>query len=234
MGTLFVVSTPIGNLDDITVRAIKTLFSVHAIACEDTRRTGILLQELRKRYSSFFAIPNTSPNLISFHGHNEREKIPEIISLLKQEKSIALVSDAGTPAVSDPGFSLVREVISRDIKVEAIPGPNAALAALVSSGLPTDTFLFLGYLPEKSSHRRKTLLSLKGQLDRLENRPTVILFASPHKMSSNLTEILGVFGNIEIVIARELTKVYEEIWRSTIDRAITHFNSPKGEFVILF
>lgn len=229
MGTLYIVATPIGNLQDIALRAIKTLQSVDAIACEDTRKTGILL-------SRILPISNTpnKPRLISYYEQNELQRIPEIINALMNGLNIALVSDAGTPTISDPGFKLVRECIKERIRVESIPGPSSVISALVSSGLPTDKFLFMGYPPRKPGHRKKTFQSLTTVLRSI--KVTVIFFEAPHRITRTLEELREVFGDIDIVICRELTKIHEEIRREKISTSIVHFSNtnPKGEFVILF
>lgn len=224
MGTLYIVATPIGNLDDITFRAIKTLQTVDAIACEDTRKTSVLLNKI---------LP-IRPRLISYYEQNELQRIPEIINALKNGINIALVSDAGTPTISDPGFKLVREAIKEGIKVESIPGPSSVISALVASGLPTDKFLFLGYPPRKPGHRKKFFQSITTALHSV--KATVILFEAPHKLIRTLQEMKEVFGDIDIVICRELTKIHEEIQRSKISFSIDHFSkiTPKGEFIILF
>jgi len=220
MGTLYVVATPIGNLEDITIRAIKTLLSVNTIACEDTRHTGLLLKHLSNMYHKLVYdtqgnqsenIENKRPDLISYYEQNEFRRIPEIINALKNGLSVALVSDAGTPAISDPGFKLIRECIQEGIRVESIPGPSSVISALVSSGLPTDKFLFLGYPPRKPGHRKTFFESIKKSREYI--KATCILFEAPHKLLKTLTEMQEVFGDIEIVIARELTKIHEEIKR---------------------
>ncbi len=227
MGTLSVVSTPIGNLEDITIRGIKTLFAANIILCEDTRRTGLLLDELKKRYPTF--VVEHKAQLVSYYDEIEDKRIPEIIQMLEEDMTIALVSDAGTPLVSDPGFRLVRECLKRNIKVESVPGPSAVLAALTSSGLPSDKFTFYGYLPEKQGARIKLLEETKGNA-----KVTYIFYVAPHKLVQTLTDVKDVLGDIEIVLARELTKVHEEIWRGTVTETLTHFPEPKGEFVLLF
>ncbi|MBI2034762.1 MAG: rRNA small subunit methyltransferase 1, partial [Candidatus Levybacteria bacterium] len=177
------------------------------------------------------------PDLISYYEQNEFRRIPEIINALKNGLNIALVSDAGTPAISDPGFRLIRECIKEGILVESIPGPSSVITALVSSGLPTDKFLFLGYPPHKPGHRKQLYLSLLQLSKSFQNiQPTVVLLEAPHKLVRTLQEIKEVFGNIEIVICRELTKVHEEVRRESINISIDHFSkrSPQGEFVILF
>lgn len=243
MGILYIVATPIGNLKDITLRGLEVLTSVDGIACEDTRRTGNLLNQFHPPTSGSnvkFPISNEiikRPRLISYYEQNEFKRIPEIITALKNGLSIALVSDAGTPAISDPGFKLVRECIKEGIKVESIPGPSSVISALVVSGLPTDKFLFLGYLPKKTGNRMTLLETVKSSLKLNEKfHPTVILFEAPHRLSQFLEELQVVFGDIEIVIARELTKIHEEIIRTSVSQAVSHFKEkePKGEFVILF
>lgn len=232
MGILYIVATPIGNLQDITLRAIKTLQSVAVIACEDTRKTGMLLHQIIPTYEVAGAEPRRS-RLISYYEQNELQRIPEIISALKDGLDIALVSDAGTPAISDPGFKLVREAIREGLKVESIPGPSSVISALVSSGLPTDKFLFLGYPPKKAGHRKKFFQSLTTVLHSV--KVTLILLEAPHKIIRTLEELREEFGNIDIVLARELTKIHEEIRREKISKSIEHFTKtvPKGEFVIL-
>ena len=228
MGKLYIVSTPIGNLEDITVRAIKILFTSDAILCEDTRHTGILIQELTKRYSEVFDFNyDWKPKLIPYYDEIEERKLPEIVGLLSQGKHLALVSDAGTPLISDPGFRIVRECVKRGIPVESVPGPSAVLAALTSSGLPPDKFIFLGYPPEKRSARLELFKKLSPNL-------TTIFYCAPHKLIQTLEDIRSSIGDIEIVIGRELTKVHEETWKGTVTAAIANFNSPKGEIVLLF
>lgn len=228
MGTLFLVATPIGNLKDITLRAVKTLGSVDAIACEDTRRTGLLLKKLEIKTGS----PD-KPKLLSYFEHNERKRIPQIISLLRKGQNVALVSNAGTPTVSDPGFKLVRECLGQGIKVETVPGASAILAALTSSGLPTDKFLFLGFLPKKKAKREKifqNLTSIRQFFD-----PTIIFFESPMRLTQTLTEIKKTLGNIEIAICRELTKIHEEIKKGKTSDLIEYYHQkrPKGEITIV-
>ncbi|MBI5448973.1 16S rRNA (cytidine(1402)-2'-O)-methyltransferase [Candidatus Gottesmanbacteria bacterium] len=232
MGTLSIVSTPIGNLDDITIRAIKTLFSADFVACEDTRRTGFLLQELRKRFPSVLPITPKSPQLIRLDDHAELSQIPVLIDKLQQNLSVALVSDAGTPLISDPGYRLVSEALKRGIAVVSIPGPSAAVAALSISGLSANQFLFLGYPPEKISHRTKLFKNLLDMNRFLLS--TYILYCAPHKLQQTLDDMRQVLGDTEIVIVRELTKIHEEVWRGTLSEALKHFSNPQGEFVLLF
>ena len=217
---LYLVSTPIGNLKDITLRAIEVLSSVDVIACEDTRKTGLLLQKLEIK---------TKPQLLSYYEENEQGRIPQIIGFLKQNKSVALVSNAGTPTISDPGYKLVRECLNQGIAVESIPGPSSVLTALTVSGLPTDKFLFLGFLPKKEG-KRKTIL------ESLPKKTTIIFFESPFRLLKTLKELKEIFGDIDIVICRELTKIFEEIQREKIGDLINHFEQikPKGELTILF
>lgn len=234
-GILYIVATPIGNLEDITIRAIKTLLTVDGIACEDTRKTGMLLKLLGEKFRQF--VPNERDGrarLIPYHEHNEFRTLPEIITALKNGLNIAQVSDAGTPGISDPGFRLVREAIAEGIKIESIPGPTAVISALVSSGLPTDKFLFLGYPPHKGGKRRQLYESVKKSEEYV--KATVVLYEAPHKLLKTLKELQAVFGDIEIVIARELTKVHEEVRREKTSQSLEHFGktTPKGEFVLLF
>lgn len=237
MGTLYVVSTPIGNLQDITLRAIKALFEVDIIACEDTRRTGVLLDTMSTVYHDLIRSGNVKenkPKLLSYYEQIELRRIPEILSLLQTGQKVALISDAGTPAISDPGFKLIRECIRMGIKIETIPGPSSVVAALTVSGLPTDKFLFLGYPPQKSGHRKKFFENIKSVQEFLKS--TVIIFVAPHKLLRNLEELKTAFDDIEIILCRELTKAHEEVRREKISMSLSHFQQipPKGEFVLLF
>lgn len=232
MGILSIVSTPIGNLDDITIRAIKTLFTADIILCEDSRRTGLLLTEISRRFGEWFdQNSDWKPKLIAYYDEIENKKLPEIIDLLMKGNHIALVSDAGTPLISDPGFTLVRECMKQNIKVNTIPGPTAAIAALTISGLPADKFLFLGYPPEKQSQRIK-LFEKIDSMNRLIDS-SYVLYCAPHKFIQTLSDLKAILGDIDITIARELTKIHEEVWKGTISEATTHFANPKGEFVLL-
>lgn len=232
-GTLFVVATPIGNLEDISIRVLKILGKIEFVACEDTRHTGLLYKNLKERFPELIS-QNAKPTLLSYFEGNEIQRIPQILNALKNGIDVALVSDAGTPTISDPGFKLVRECIREEIRVESIPGPSSVISALVSSGLPTDKFLFLGYPPRKPGHRRSLLENILTA--NISIKSTFILFEAPHKLLKTLQEMRSVFGDIEIVVARELTKIHEEIRREKISSTIDHFTktNPKGEFVILF
>jgi len=220
MNKLYLVATPIGNLKDITLRAINILSSVDVIACEDTRKTGLLLKKLE--------IGN-NPQLLSYYEENEAGRIPQIISFLKSGKNVALVSNAGTPTISDPGFKLVRECIKEGIDMESIPGASALLSALVVSGLPTNNFIFLGFLPKKEGKRKKILESLKEDT-------TIILYISPYRLIKRLEELKSLFGNIEVVVCRELTKIYEEVKRNKISDLLSYFGEKKikGEITLCF
>lgn len=235
MGTLYIVPTPIGNLKDITLRAIQVLNETDVIACEDTRKTGLLLQQVRPAIRSAIRsdLPSKRPRLLSYYEQNELQRIPQIIELLKEGKNVALVSNAGTPTISDPGFKLVREAIRGGIPVVSLPGPSAILTALTASGLPTDKFLFLGYLPKKEGHRKKLLRDLTLLQHRI--KVTVIFFEAPHRLFKTLQELKEIFADIEIVICRELTKIHEEIRREKISKAIRYFEQvkPKGELTLL-
>jgi 16S rRNA (cytidine1402-2'-O)-methyltransferase len=237
MGILSIVATPIGNLEDISIRALRTLFHAEAIACEDTRRTGTLLRLLDEKYHDIIFVSGETykrPDLISYYEQNELSRIPEIINALKNGLNIALISDAGTPAISDPGFKLIRECLKESIRVESIPGPSSVISALVISGLPTDKFLFIGYPPRKPGHRKDFFEKVLRSVDVLTS--TVILFESPHKLLKTLEDMLSVFGDIEIVICRELTKVYESKRREKISESLLHYRktAPKGEYVLVF
>jgi len=220
---LYLVSTPIGNLQDITLRAIEILKNVDIIACEDTRKTGFLLQRLKIVQRG---------KLVSYYEENEEKRIPQLINEIKNGKSVALVSNAGTPTISDPGFKLVRECIAQNIKVIPIPGPSASLAALTASGFPPDKFLFLGYLPKKNLRRKKLLEKVK----KIPFSCTLILFESPKRVIKLLNEIQLIFGDVDLVLARELTKVFEEFLRGkpTELLKILEKNPPKGEVTVLF
>ncbi len=224
-GILYIVATPIGNLGDITLRAIDVLKSVEYIACEDTRKTGILLKELGIGRKSM---------LISYYEQTEDARIPNIMNLLLNGQDVALVSDSGTPLVSDPGFPLVREAVRNNIKVISIPGPSAVISALVSSGLPTDKFIFLGFLPKKEGNRVRLLTETKEANKKLES--TIIIYEAPHRLIKTLESIEVVYGDIKITFCRELTKIHEETIALNITQAIKNYKErpPKGEFVILF
>ena len=218
-GTLYVVATPIGNLQDITLRAVETLKSVDVIACEDTRQTAKLLQR--------YAIRKP---LVSLHEHNERVRTPELLAKLKSGASVALVSDGGTPLISDPGWWLVHRAIEEQVPVSWIPGPTALIGALVLSGLPTDRFVFEGFLPVKSGARRRRLEMLKSEAR------TIVLYESPHRLLKTLRDIHDILGDGQAACARELTKMFEEIRRGVISELIEHFEQhpPRGECVITF
>lgn len=216
-GKLFIVSTPIGNLGDITYRAVETLTNVPMIAAEDTRHSKILL----KHYS-------IQTPVISYFEHNRFSRIPKIIDHLLSGKDLAVITDAGTPGISDPAYKLIREALKNDITIESIPGASASLAALVSSGLPTDRFLFEGFLPPKKGRQTR--------LNKVKNEDaTLIYFESPKRIQRTLKQLLDVFGDRPAVVTRELTKLHEEIVRGTLSELNLHFSqkSPKGECVIL-
>lgn len=224
-GNLYIVATPIGNIQDISIRATELLKSIEYVACEDTRRTGLLLKSIGFEQK---------PMLISYYDGKEKDRIPNILNLLLNGKDVALVSDSGTPLISDPGFPLVRECLKNEIKVISIPGPSAVISSLVISGQPTDKFIFLGFLPRKEGNRRKLLENLKESNKELE--ATVVIYEAPHRLVKSLLAIKEVFGSINITICRELTKIYEESTTSNIDSFLSKYDKtqPKGEFVILF
>jgi 16S rRNA (cytidine1402-2'-O)-methyltransferase len=217
MGTLYLVATPIGNLEDISGRALRILREARLVAAEDTRHTGKLL--------SHFDIntPRTS-----YHEHNKLRKLDIILAALA-EGDVALVSDAGTPGLNDPGYELVRAVLDAGYEVSPIPGPSAPVSALVSSGLPTDTFLYLGYIPRKAGERKRLLEEVAGL------PYTLIFLESPHRIIAALEDLQQVLGDREMAAARELTKLYEEIFRGRVSQAIQHFaeQPPRGEFTLV-
>ncbi|MBC1240712.1 16S rRNA (cytidine(1402)-2'-O)-methyltransferase [Nostoc sp. 2RC] len=217
--TLYVVGTPIGNLEDMTFRAVRILQTVDMIAAEDTRHTGKLLQHFEIK----------TPQ-ISYHEHNRTSRIPELLQYLTNDKAIALVSDAGMPGISDPGYELIEACIEAGISVVPIPGASAAITALSAAGLPTDRFVFEGFLPAKSQQRREHLESLQT-----ESR-TLIFYESPHRLQDTLQDLAEILGSDrQIVLARELTKLYEEFWRGTIAEAIAHYSQrePQGEYTLV-
>lgn len=215
---LIIVPTPIGNLKDITLRAIETLQSVDGIICEDTRRTSLLLNHYQIKKP-----------LIILNDFNEFKTFPEIINRLLSGQNLGLVSDAGTPLISDPGYKLVRECLSQNIPVDSLPGPSSVITALTLSGLPPDKFLFLGYPPEKPGQRIKWLESLK-----LQQKTTLVMFISPYKLLKDLVDLRQVFGDIEVVLAKELTKIYQKVEKKTVSKWLETIKNPKGEFILLF
>ncbi len=229
MSNLYIVATPIGNLQDITLRALEIILSTPIIVTESTSKFGNLVTIAEATFNKK-RIENQK--IISFSEDEEDQKLPQIINLL-EENEIALVSEAGTPLISDPGFKLVREAIKRDFNVISIPGATAPIAALTTSGLPTDKFFFVGYLPKKDGKRTELLTNLCEVKTKIGS--TLIMFESPHRLADSLTSIAHVFGDINIVITRELTKIHEEIRREAVSESIEHFEKyqPKGEFVIL-
>lgn len=216
---LYIVATPIGNLKDITLRALEVLKEVDGIICEDTRRTSILLNH--------YQIPKKP--LYVLNDFNEIEQIPRFLEQLKQGQTLALVSDAGTPLISDPGYKLVRECINQHIQIDSLPGPSSVITALTLSGLPPDKFLLLGYPPEKPGKR---LIFLKELLSK-ELKVTYILFLAPHKLRTILEEMKDIFGDIEVVLAKELTKIHQNVEKRTINMWLNEKNF-KGEIILLF
>jgi len=216
--TLYIVSTPIGNREDITLRALRILKEVDLIAAEDTRHTSLLLRH--------FGIQTP---LTSYFEGNELKKKEFILSKLRQGNLIALVSDAGTPGISDPGFRLIQTAIENQIPIVPIPGPSAVIAALSVSGLPTDAFLFKGFLPHKSKKKRDLLKQLE------DVRETLIFYESPHRLSETLNDILDILGNREIALTRELTKIYEEVLRGKVSEIQTQMGERKlkGEITLV-
>ena len=217
MPTLFLVGTPIGNLEDITLRALRVLREVALIAAEDTRTTGRLL----KHYE-------IDTPLTSFHEYSDEGRIAELVERLAQG-DVALVSDAGMPGLSDPGYRLVQAALEAGITVSPIPGPSAVVTAIVSSGLPSDSFLFLGFLPRQQKARREALAEA-GRLPQ-----TLVVYEAPHRLLVFLKDVIEVLGDRQVVVARELTKLYEEIWRGPASRAQVHFaeKQVRGEITVV-
>ena len=217
-GNLYLVPVPIGNLRDITLRALEILRKVEIIAAEDTRNTRSLLSHYQIK----------SGRLISLHKYNEKKRIPEILELLEQGKDIAVVSDAGSPGISDPASLLVQEAIDHQINIIPLPGATAIIPALTASGFNTESFLFLGFLPLTNKHRKEKLALIKNSIH------TVILYEAPHRIKRTLTELSEYIDNRRICLAREITKIYEEFIRGNIQDIVTNFNiKEKGEFVIV-
>lgn len=214
---LYIVATPIGNLEDITIRASRILGEVELILAEDTRKTGLLLKRL-----------NIKKDLISFYEHNEIRKIPLVIEELKKGKNIALVSNAGTPTMSDPGYKLIKTCREEGIPVTSLPGPSSIVNCLALSSIPHDKFAFLGYMPRKRSARKKLLEKAR------EWGLTLVFFESPYRILKSLEAVKEALGEVRIVVAREMTKKFEEVLEAGVDEAIDHFSKkePKGEFVI--
>ncbi|MGD9001191.1 MAG: 16S rRNA (cytidine(1402)-2'-O)-methyltransferase [Anaerolineae bacterium] len=217
MGKLYVVGTPIGNLEDISLRALRVLREVSLIAAEDTRRARVLIEHYE------IDTPTTS----YFEG-NKLTKLDTVLAALA-EGDVALISEAGMPGLSDPGYELVRTAIDRGYSIVPIPGPTAPVTALVVSGLPTDSFLFLGYLPRRRSRRRRLLESLTRE------QHTLIAFEAPHRLRESLADILAVLGDRPLALCREMTKLHEEIWRGTVSQALAARDEqdPRGEFTIV-
>jgi 16S rRNA (cytidine1402-2'-O)-methyltransferase len=217
MGVLYVVSTPIGNLEDITLRALRVLREVFLIAAEDTRTTAKLLA----RY-------DIHTPMLSFFEHNELVRQAEILLAL-ETKDVALVSEAGMPAISDPGYRLVQAAVTAGVPVTVVPGPSAVLAALTVSALPTDSFVFLGFLPRRRSARQKLLTQVRSELR------TLVCFEAPHRLVAALGDILSICGDRQIVVASEMTKMFEEVWRGTVSASLAHYQKepPRGEFTLV-
>ena len=214
---LYIVSTPIGNMEDITLRAINTLKNVDLVLCEDTRKTGNLLSHYKINVKK-----------ISYNEYNRKKRIPEVIKKIKEGKSIALVCNAGTPCISDPGYKLVQEVIRNNIFFTHIPGPSAVITGLILSGAPTDRFIFEGFLPKRKIRRIRILKGVK------EEKRTVIFFESPKRIKRTLLEIQEVFSERKISVVKEMTKIYEKSLIGNISSILKDLSdNPKGEFIIV-
>ena len=215
MGTFYVVGTPIGNLEDVTVRAARVLGEVSLVAAEDTRISRRLLNHLGIR------VP-----CVSCNEHNWRQRLPEMLRAL-ETGDVALVTDAGMPGVSDPGAAIVAAVAAEGIDVQVIPGPSAVTTALAASGMPADSFLFLGFLPRRGRERRERLAAAAAAPD------TLVVFESPHRLRATLADMRQSLGDRQIAVCRELTKLHEEVWRGPLSGAIEYFETPRGEFVLV-
>lgn len=215
MPFLYVVATPIGNLEDITLRALRILREVGLIAAEDTRKTRRLL--------SYYDIKTP---MTSFYEHSRLTKLDYILNFL-ENKDVAIVSEAGMPGISDPGYELITAAIDREIPVVPVPGPSAVITALAVSGLPAERFTYIGFLPRKQSDRKKQLESVAAEPG------VVVAFETPHRIGAALSDILSVLGDRRIAVCRELTKLYEEIYRGTVAAAMAHFTEPRGEFTLV-
>lgn len=215
MPILYLVATPIGNLEDISLRALRVLSGVRLIAAEDTRKTRRLLNAY-----------NMEIPLTSYHEHSERAKLDYLLGYLEKE-DLALVSEAGTPGLSDPGYDLIIAAIERGISVVPIPGPSAVIAALVVSGLPTDQFAYVGFLPRRKGQRQRLLGSVSDE------PRTIVAFEAPHRLKEALTDIEEILGNRRVSVCRELTKVHEEVFRGRVSQAREHFDEPRGEFSLV-
>ena len=217
-GTLFLVATPIGHLQDITLRALETLKAVELIACEDTRQTGKLLAHYQ-----------IHKPLLSLHDHNERARTPQLLQRLRDGQAIALVSDGGTPLINDPGWWLIHQAIEAQVTVTWIPGAVAFIGALVLSGLPTDRFVFEGFLPAKPGARRARLEALKSE------KRTIVFYESPHRLLKTLRDVRELLGEVSVCCARELTKQFEEVRRGSARDVLEHFEQhpPRGECVVV-
>jgi 16S rRNA (cytidine1402-2'-O)-methyltransferase len=215
VSTLYIVATPIGNLEDITLRALRVLQEVSLIAAEDTRTTRKLLTH-----------HNLRQQLVAYNEHNMKARTPRILNVL-DDGDVALVSEAGMPGISDPGFELVTAVLEAGHDVVPVPGASAVLAALAASGLSSRRFTFLGFLPRRKGERRRELES------RRYDRETLVIFESPHRLNATLSDIDKTLGDRRVAVCRELTKRYEEVFRGTVGEAIRHFDEPRGEFTII-
>ncbi len=215
MPILYVVATPIGNLEDISLRALRTLREVKLIAAEDTRKTRRLLTTY-----------DIKTPVTSYYEHNKWTKLDYILNYL-EDGDVALVSNAGMPGISDPGYELIVAANQRDVSVVPIPGPSAVITALVISGLPTDRFSYIGFLPHKATGRRHLLESIANE------GSTIVALESPHRLPAALNDVLLILGDRRIAVCRELTKIYEEVFRGTISQAIEHFTEPRGEFTLV-
>ncbi|MBU2592700.1 16S rRNA (cytidine(1402)-2'-O)-methyltransferase [Patescibacteria group bacterium] len=223
-GALFLVATPIGNLEDLSPRAKRTLSESEIVLAEDTRKTGQMLKALKT---------DRVGKLVSYYQENELARIPEVVSWLKQGENVSLVSNAGTPLISDPGYRLVQEAIRQGFKIVPIPGPSALLTALIASGLPCDRFIFLGFLPKRVGRKKKVFSELAG----MKQLNTVVFYESPNRLSITLVIIKELFGNVPVVVGREMTKLYEQFVRGDLDQVALTLKKDRairGEVTVVF
>ncbi len=236
MSELYLISTPIGNLDDITLRAVKTLFSVDILLCEDTRRTGNLVSRLQGNSDISSLLQNSKkPRFVSFHEHNNEKRIPEVLKYLSWGKSVGLVSNAGSPLISDPGYKLVNACIDKGYNVVPIPGPSAVIAASAVSGFTTARILFVGFLSKRTGKKKKLLIKVLNAAQKLDEILSIVFFESPYRLKESLELVEEVFSDPEVAVCVELTKLYEEVLRGKASELCAALNDKKikGEVTVV-
>lgn len=233
MGSLYIVSTPIGNLQDITIRAIQVLFEVEVILAEQKDKTFLLLSKLKERYPEI--TKGDIPKIISFNEYEEEIKIPKAIQTLLEGSNTALVSEAGTPLLSDPGYKIVREAIKRDIPIIPIPGASALLPALTASGMSADKVLFVGFTPKNTNKRKSFYKDIHDLFTHSPFNMTVVFYESPHRLLESIEQLYSIFPEYDLVVAKELTKIHETFIRGNVKEVLDNMRdtTPKGEYVLL-